>query len=297
MKKENLGSVKALKKQLGAAVAMVCVAAVALGSSTYAWFVSNNNVTANTSSISAQSNAPFLVINAGSAVTTSTTSTDATATPTQDKALFPVQMVKAEDNASAFQWESAYAEASTSADEKDKTRFIVQTADLPNYYIKETFYVGTNGTTKGQFKNLRVSGVSATQTKVTGTNGEVNGELENALRLMVVCGEEVAIYDKEGALITTYTKEGETSPVAIAGLTASSSRTANGETVTGAFLTAENVTIGKTDGNADSKQIDVYVYYDGAVANIRTNNLNMLGSVNATLTFTADDAAASTTGA
>ena len=123
-------SVKTLKKQLGAAIAMVLVAAVALGSSTYAWFVSNNNVTANTSSISAQSNAPFLVINAGSAVTTSTTSTDATATPNQDKALFPVQMVKAEDNASAFQWESAYAEASTSADEKDKTRFIVQTADL-----------------------------------------------------------------------------------------------------------------------------------------------------------------------
>ena len=44
MKKENLGSVKALKKQLGAAVAMVCVAAVALGSSTYAWFVTNNKV-------------------------------------------------------------------------------------------------------------------------------------------------------------------------------------------------------------------------------------------------------------
>ena len=31
MKKENLGSVKALKKQLGAAVAMVCVAAVLAG--------------------------------------------------------------------------------------------------------------------------------------------------------------------------------------------------------------------------------------------------------------------------
>ena len=57
MKKENLGSVKALKKQLGAAVAMVCVAAVALGSSTYAWFVSNNTVDATVSSISAQSNA------------------------------------------------------------------------------------------------------------------------------------------------------------------------------------------------------------------------------------------------
>ena len=61
-------NVKALKKQLMAAIAMVCVAAVALSSATYAWFVSNNNVKATTSSISAQSNAPFLVIRAGAAV-------------------------------------------------------------------------------------------------------------------------------------------------------------------------------------------------------------------------------------
>ena len=41
---------------------MVCVAAVALGSSTYAWFVSNNTVKGTTTNISAQSNAPFLKI-------------------------------------------------------------------------------------------------------------------------------------------------------------------------------------------------------------------------------------------
>ena len=40
-------------------VAMVLVAAIALGSSTYAWFVSNNTVKATTASISAQSNAPY----------------------------------------------------------------------------------------------------------------------------------------------------------------------------------------------------------------------------------------------
>ena len=55
-------NVKALKKQLAAAIAMVCVAAVALGSSTYAWFVSNNNVTATTTSIYAQSNSAYLLI-------------------------------------------------------------------------------------------------------------------------------------------------------------------------------------------------------------------------------------------
>ena len=39
-------SIKALKKQMAAAVAMVLVAAIALGSSTYAWFVNNAQVTA-----------------------------------------------------------------------------------------------------------------------------------------------------------------------------------------------------------------------------------------------------------
>lgn len=188
--------------QHAVAIAMVLVAAIALGSSTYAWFVSNNNVTANTSSISAQSNAPFLVIKAGSAVTTDTITTDATTDPVANKVLFPVQMVKAEDNASAFQWESAYASASTAADEKASTRFIVQSADYNKYYMKETFYVGTNGTTKGQFKNLRVSGVTATP-------GSESEELKNALRVMVVCGEEVAIYDQKGTLVTTYVKQGE----------------------------------------------------------------------------------------
>ena len=51
MNETKNNSVKALKKQMAAAVAMVCVAAVALGSSTYAWFVSNNTVKATTSKI------------------------------------------------------------------------------------------------------------------------------------------------------------------------------------------------------------------------------------------------------
>lgn len=104
MKKENLGSVKALKKQLGAAVAMVCVAAVALGSSTYAWFVTNNNVTATTSTISAQSNAAFMTIEEG--LTGASTSDAKTASQKDlgNVALFPAR-VKADATAT---FETAY---------------------------------------------------------------------------------------------------------------------------------------------------------------------------------------------
>ena len=55
-------NVKHLRKQLMAAIAMVVVAAIALGSSTYAWFVTNNKVDATTTNISAQSNAAFMTI-------------------------------------------------------------------------------------------------------------------------------------------------------------------------------------------------------------------------------------------
>ena len=57
-------SIKALKKQMAAAVAMVCVAGVALGSSTYAWFISNTKVTAETSNFTA-STAYTLLISKG----------------------------------------------------------------------------------------------------------------------------------------------------------------------------------------------------------------------------------------
>lgn len=46
---------KALKKQMGAAIAMVLVAAVALGSATFAWFVNNTKVKAESVNVAAKS--------------------------------------------------------------------------------------------------------------------------------------------------------------------------------------------------------------------------------------------------
>ena len=54
-------NVKALKKQLAAAIAMVCVAAVALGSSTYAWFINNTKVTAESAELTAKTSYALLI--------------------------------------------------------------------------------------------------------------------------------------------------------------------------------------------------------------------------------------------
>ncbi len=57
-------SVKALKRQLMAAIAMVLVAAVALGSSTYAWFVNNTKVTADNVTVTAKAANTLLISHA-----------------------------------------------------------------------------------------------------------------------------------------------------------------------------------------------------------------------------------------
>lgn len=143
-------------------VAMVCVAAVALGSSTYAWFVSNNQVTATTSTISAQSNAPFLKIankadvaddNAWKNVTT----TEDTFNETNVKTLYPAQVVgefvagdaEVTDSTAAVadvKFQSAYASNAYSAAERENTRFAVgnpTTAVNGDYAYMESFYIGS----------------------------------------------------------------------------------------------------------------------------------------------------------
>ena len=108
MNETKNNSVKALKKQMAAAVAMVCVAAVALGSSTYAWFVSNNTVKGTTTNISAQSNAPFLKID-NVAVTAASGTTKTLTEPTGETKLYPSQVVGTITGGTEAKFESAYA--------------------------------------------------------------------------------------------------------------------------------------------------------------------------------------------
>ena len=69
-------TVKSLRKQLAAAIAMTLVATVALGSSTYAWFVNNTKVTADTTTVSATTANTLLIKDEDGKWATTTTYTD-----------------------------------------------------------------------------------------------------------------------------------------------------------------------------------------------------------------------------
>lgn len=247
---------KALKKQMGAAIAMVLVAAVALGSATFAWFVSNNTVTATTSKISAQSNAPFLKIDKTAITAGSTTSISYA--EDADVKLYPAQVVKNTDNKPLFK--SAYASAANATTELTKSRYDVGDAAAAvkgEFAIKKSFKIGTADAKAGSFKNLKVAGVELTS---KGTEG-----LEDALSILVVCGDNWAVYKKsaDGTVLTEYKDK-----------------------VSAAGVNTDGVLANAIEAN-NSVDVDVYVFYDGSETNVYTNNLDKLTAIGATVTFTA----------
>lgn len=89
---------KAIKRQLLAAIAMVLVAAMALGSSTYAWFASNNKVEAKGMNITAVTEGANLEVSLSSTFTAGTISV----TSTDTAALKPTHYVTSADMTSPY---------------------------------------------------------------------------------------------------------------------------------------------------------------------------------------------------
>lgn len=250
---------KALKKQMGAAIAMVLVAAVALGSATFAWFVSNNKVTATTSNIAAQSNSAYLVIDKQ---TTSKTSSSATSYSTDGTTgLYPAKIVP--DNGMAV-WKSAYAESATASTMKPNSEFTIgdgtaAKAVKANYAIENTFYIGT-GSYDGEFTNLHITDV-----KVTAPTTAENMNLGNALRILVVYKNKWEVWSGNGIKLSS---------------------SVDSPTAGGDLLASDEVIESGHDA-----EVKVYLYYDGDDANVYSNNLEKIkttaGDNGVTITFEA----------
>ncbi len=270
MNETKNNSVKALKKQMAAAVAMVCVAAVALGSSTYAWFVSNNKVTATTSTISAQSNAAFMYIRDKDEKSTNLTADTSSVTST---ALYPAHWVTAkEGNYATADIGKFYTAYGTTADDGTmvaKTLKIVEAnadsttkgspadAVTAQYAVKNTFFIGSKGT---ELSDLVVTAASLKNEDGSDSTSD-NADLDNALRILVTCGNNWVLCDKSNILASN---EGNTT-----------------------HKLADTVSAAETE-------VDIYVFYDGDDSEIKTNNLPDLkkASKNITVQF---DATATTT--
>lgn len=252
---------KALKKQMGAAIAMVLVAAVALGSATFAWFVSNNTVKATTASVTAQSNAPFLKIGkATDATLTETTATQVAGT--DDKVeLYPSQWNHVIADGT-YQFESAYASDAGRPDMLSGSRFAVGGVDVEHrrdYALKQSFKIGTTDEKAGSFQNLKVA-------SVTVNAGADSEGLKSAICVLVKCGEQWGVYKEtdNGTELTAY---------------------GDGTTIVNNLLDSDALAA-KIDAGK-SEDVDIYVFYDGSASTVFSNNLANLKNCGVTVAFTA----------
>ena len=271
-------SVKTLRKQLFAAIAMVLVAAVALGSSTYAWFVTNNTVKARTSQISAQSNAAFMKIKYNATATTSDLTADY-ATLTSEK-LYPAQWKNNFDDAGkksgqegfnssnvVYQFETGYGTNPTATGyvmDANSLKIVgdPSTAVNNDYAVENVFNISSKGT---NLTKLKVAGATIlTSDTITGEAIDAgNNKLDAALRVLVTCGAHWVLCDKNGVIEDSAGHSG-----------AELGQFGDGVTVT----------------HDEDTVVKMYVYYDGNDTEIYSNNLPNLeaSSSRITVTFTAE---------
>lgn len=267
---------KALKKQMGAAIAMVLVAAVALGSATFAWFVTNNKVDATTSTISAQSNAAFMTITNGktgaSKVNTKTASTNITGTAADGSTpLYPATFGEQGQQGAHVAATKGKFMTGFGADLDDGTLSSdlelvkgisgeagsYEAATTGEYAIDEDFNVSSKGQ---DLKELKVDGVTVAE------GSSSTSSLKQALRILVTSADGT-VWDLYGlnAGGTAYERKLSSDPDNHA------------------------VNFGTVKAGQDTA-LKVYLFYEGSDVNVKTTNLQngMLSATNAvTITFTA----------
>ncbi len=280
MNETKNNSVKALKKQMAAAVAMVCVAAVALGSSTYAWFVSNNTVDATVSSISAQSNAAYLTIDKVEAMTNAGTQTavDLAESPVKLYPSRPHQAVDGDktdwENSAVpanLVWQTAYAKTADSADAQTDTKGkriyydLTHTADT---VTGTTGYVSTSqvyvSSSQGAFNSLKLDSMS-----VTAKGDNAKNDIVNAVGALVSCGNNWELWEYDKTLNKNVGGWKQT---------AKSNNSLSGATDT---------TFGEAVSSNKVLTVNISLFYDGDYETIKTANFDNLGQAKVALGFSA----------
>ena len=189
-------STKALKQQLIAAIAMVLVAAVALGSSTYAWFVSNTQVKAQTATMTSKT-AYTLLISEGAKASDGSSNWGTVhdwADGKTSKELSPVSTIGALNSSKEldFVYDTAWKSATaTGTDIVVGGNYANTFGDADSAkYIKESFEIKAA-------QNCQL--ILDSDTAITGTAGELDRVLRLALVVNDGTNQKVFMYQVNDA--------------------------------------------------------------------------------------------------
>lgn len=272
---------KAIKRQLLAAIAMVLVAAIALGSSTYAWFAASGDVKAQGMSVTAQAESGILIKELGA-------SRDAFGTvATIDEATVPLYPASTSDLSAWYHSKSTSAGAAQGGSENTEGYTDVSAVDkVAQYRYLKQFVIRSATQAAIKDAKLQISKLEVTNT----TNSTVN--LNTSIRVGVKVSKggaadgdfyiyaprttDVGDHSTYFLLTAKYTAEG-TAANLMEYTTVQSTD----------YLTLNNNTIPADDS---SLVVDVYIWYEGEDAECKTTNITSNGTV-----LTPDDLSVSIT--
>lgn len=267
---------KAIKRQLLAAIAMVLVAAIALGSSTYAWFVASGTVTATGMKVQATSEGGLAISHGGEAWGT-----------TADGGIANAKNLKPASTADFTKWSTATAADPSKKDADSTTRKeITVTLDkgdtvTDNGYVIARKFLIRSSNPSILAEGLNVSDITIDSSK-KGADGKPIYTMSTALRV------GLAFTNLPGE---TKTKNMIFAPVEVSSDTAD---TANKPTTSYTFYkdssdtngtTVTPIVLNKTDGNvvvpadveipngtSSAIEVIVYVWIEGEDNNLYSDN-------------------------
>lgn len=172
---------KALKKQMGAAIAMVLVAAIALGAATFAWFVNNTKVTAESANVTATTANTLLISEANAdkwmtllplnadlenVVPVSTVGSNGTALT------FVKDSEWETDSADNMSYASEFSNATSGTDYYETSFDLKGSVSGSKLYLDSETSLDTEGTNKDMLKAMRLGLVVDGKTYIYQLNGE-----------------------------------------------------------------------------------------------------------------------------
>lgn len=279
---------KAIKRQLLAAIAMVLVAAIALGSSTYAWFVQSGSVTAKGMKVNVQSEGGLVIRYAGGE-STDAWGVSATANMSDYKTLVPTST-----NMKMETWTTGDALSATNyamdADTYKSVDDLVydQGNFKDNQYVAMKKFQIRSSNPSAECKGLYVESVtvSATYTLSTalrvGIKYTVPGDNGNTTGSFIMAPVTVA---GDGATtVPTYTYK--FIPVTDGVLGTPENVTAVTVEKANTTIVADGATVSSSADNAVS--VDIYIWFEGQDEHLYSDNILGTDNLDISVVFTSD---------
>lgn len=243
---------KAIKRQLLAAIAMVLVAAIALGSSTYAWFVASGTVKADGMKVQAQAESGILIkenkadAKFGTVATVNATAAKLYPTSTTDLTKWYHAVSQQADNAESQQTAvNAYTE--------------LQDTALGEYRLLNQFVIRSATDTAISNAKLQIQNVTVSDGNTTEF---LNKSIRVGIKVSAGGAQDSKTYiyaPKAGSAFTLTAKYANNKEV-----------TENTEATPNDFLTLANDTI---PANDTGLIVDVFVWYEGEDEECKTSNI------------------------